>query len=290
MGEIVGAAVLGHQPTIMLPAEQRVRLGHGRDTTLVAGFDEVRTRLDAAGADTFVIVDTHWFTTFEHVLAGQEHHRGVFTSEEVPRVICDYEYDYAGAPRLAETVHAIAKERGVPTTNVTTTTLPHHYPTLNLVHWLHRDEQVLSIGICQTAAAEDFLELGATLADAVGQSDRRVALLGSGGMSHRFWPLRELADHMAYDPDDVISDAAREADGHVLELWAAGDHAGVIDFYPEFRRHSPEGLFGHYLVPAGAMGGRQWRGRGVQLSEYENSVGTGQVHVWFEAEGKGEAR
>ncbi|MGH9030693.1 MAG: catechol 1,2-dioxygenase [Acidimicrobiia bacterium] len=286
MGEIVGAAVLGHQPTIMLPAEQRVRLGHGRDTTLVAGFSEVRNRLDAAGADTLVILDTHWFTTFEHVLAGHERRRGVYTSEEVPRVICDYEYDYPGAPGLARIVHTAAKQRGLETTNVTTPSLPLHYPTLNLVHWLQRDEQVLSIGICQTAATDDFLDLGATLADAIRESDRRVALLGSGGMSHRFWPLRELGDHMGYGPDDVISDEARDADAHVIELWARGDHAGVIDFYPEFRRLSPEGLFGHYLVLAGAFGGREWRGHGIQLSEYENSVGTGQVHVWFDVDGK----
>src|SRR4051794_21022212 len=102
MGEVVGAAVVAHQPTIMLPAEQRERIGGGHDTTLVPGFARLRERLDAAGADTLVIFDTHWFTTFEHVLAGQDHHRGVYTSEEVPRVISDFEFDYAGAPGLAK--------------------------------------------------------------------------------------------------------------------------------------------------------------------------------------------
>jgi 3,4-dihydroxyphenylacetate 2,3-dioxygenase len=287
MGEIVAAAVVGHQPTIMLPEDQRIALGGGRDTTLVSGFRDVRRRLDEAGADTFVIIDTHWFTTFEFVLAGQEHHRGRYTSEEVPRVICDRPFDYPGAPELARGVHAAAKEFGrVRTTNVTTSTLPYHYPTINLVHWLHRDEQVLSIGICQTAERDDFLAMGEALAVAIERSDRRVALLGTGGMSHRFFPLRELADHMGYSPDDVISDEARAADQRIIEWWEGGNHAAVLDFYPEFRSLSPEGHFGHYLMIAGAFGGAAWGSVGVRCSEYEASVGTGQVHVWFDAEGE----
>jgi hypothetical protein len=33
---------------------------------------------------------------------------------------------------------------------------------------------------------------------------------------------------------------------------------------------------------ASALGGRACTAPGVQYSEYEASVGTGQVHVWFE--------
>jgi len=290
VGELVGAAVVGHQPTVMLPEDQRVRLGGGRDTTLVAGFARLRERLDAAGADTFVIVDTHWFTTFEHVLAGQEHHSGLYTSEEVPRVLCDVPFDYAGAPHLAKLVHTTAKAAGVPTTNVTTPTLPHHYATINLVHWLRRDERILSVGICQTAERDDFLAFGGVLAAAVAASDRRVAVLGSGGMSHRFWPLGRLADHLSYDPADIVSDEARAADARVLDWWRTGDHAAVIDFHDEYLGFSPEGRFGHYLVTIGAFGGRACRMRGEQLSDYENSVGTGQVHVWFEPDPAGGER
>ena len=281
-GEVVAAAVLGHQPTIMLPEQQRVSLGGGADTTLATGFAAVREHLDATDADTFVIFDTHWFTTFEHVLAGQDHHRGVFTSEEVPRVICDHEFDYPGAPGLAKLVHGVAKERGMRTTNVTTPHFPYHYPTLNLVHWLRRDEQVLSIGICQTAEAADYLAFGEALGEAVTRSDRRVALLGSGGLSHRFWPLTELPEHMGYGPEHVISDDARAMDRRILDLWRSGNHAAVIDLYPELRALSPEGRFGHYLMLVGAIGGRACHAPAIQLSEYEASVGTGQVHAWFD--------
>ncbi len=54
MGEIVAAAVLSHQPTIMAPDPLRVAIGGGRDTTLVPGFARVREALDRARPDTFV--------------------------------------------------------------------------------------------------------------------------------------------------------------------------------------------------------------------------------------------
>jgi hypothetical protein len=44
------------------------------------------------------------------------------------------------------------------------------------------------------------------------------------------------------------------------------------------------GGFGHYLLALGAMGGAACTAHGAQLSEYENAVGTGQVHVLFELE------
>ena len=59
-------------------------------------------------------------------------------------------------------------------------------------------------------------------------------------------------------------------------------HAAVIDTMPEFLKHVPEARFGHYLMMAGACGGRDWNWKGVRYSDYENATGTSQVHVWFE--------
>ena len=40
-------------------------------------------------------------------------------------------------------------------------------------------------------------------------------------------------------------------------------------------------MFGHYLMMVGAIGGRTCTAPGIPYSEYENSIGTGQVHIWF---------
>lgn len=283
MGEIVTAAVVGHVPTVMLDEAVRRRLGGtGEDTTLVEGYRRLKAHFESKAVDTWVIFDTHWLTTTEHVVAGAARHRGVYTSDELPRAIHELPFDYPGAPELAEAVRDVARERRIRVTSATTPTLPYHYPTINLVHHMHRGERVLSVGVCQTAEIDDYLEFGAAIGTAVERTGARAALLGSGGMSHRFWPLREIFDHQGYDPAHVITPEARAADRHVLECWERGEHAAVCDFYPEYRAHAPEGRFGHYLMLLGAIGGRACRAPGERCSAYESSIGTGQVHVVFD--------
>jgi 3,4-dihydroxyphenylacetate 2,3-dioxygenase len=285
MGEIVAAAVVAHQPMVMVPEATRVALGGtGADTTLIEpGYRLLRERFAALSVDTFVIVDTHWFTTTEHVLAGAAHFKGAYTSDEMPRNICDFPYDYPGAPELARAWHRAGKDGGLFTVNVTTPSLPLHYPTINLVHHLRTREDVLACGVVQTGSLADYLAFGAALGQAIASlPDIRVAILGSGGMSHEFWPLASIRDHFAYDAQHVISSAAREIDQRILALWKAGDHAGVLELYPQYlAQFQPEGRFAHYLIALGALGGGACRARGEQLSAYENAVGTGQVHVLF---------
>ncbi|HXY71188.1 MAG TPA: catechol 1,2-dioxygenase, partial [Actinomycetota bacterium] len=77
------------------------------------------------------------------------------------------------------------------------------------------------------------------------------------------------------------------ADMNVLDMMKKGNHAGVIDGMPSYKGAHPEGHFGHYLMMAASLGGRACTAPGELFSEYEASVGTGQVHVWFERPGNG---
>lgn len=285
MGEVVAAAIVAHQPLIMLPRDLRIRLGKtGRDTTLIdPGFRLLRQHLDDRGVDTLVIVDTHWFTTSQHVVAGAPHYAGRYTSEEMPEVIADLPYDFLGAPELARHVADAGQARDLPIVNATTDSLPRHYPTINLVHHLLQpEERVLSLGILQTGGPPHFLALGEAIAEGVARSEHRVAVLGSGGMSHTFWPIDQQRGRSALDPSNVISDTAREWDARILRHWAAGEHDQVVALYPQYREVHPEGLFGHYLILLGAIGGTACRAPGRQFSDYENAMGTGQVHVVFD--------
>jgi 3,4-dihydroxyphenylacetate 2,3-dioxygenase len=286
MGDIVLGAVVAHQPMVMVPEKVRVDLGGtGADTTLIEpGYRLLREAFAKHAIDTLVIIDTHWFTTTEHVIAGADHFKGLYTSDEMPRNICDVGYDYPGAPALARAYHEVGKERGLYTLNATTPSLPMHYATINLVHHLRTTEKVLSCGVVQTGAITDYLALGEALREAVHRTDgARVAILGSGGMSHTFWSLQAIRQHFSFDPSHVISPEARAMDEHILDLWKEGRHEEVLALCPDYqKRFHPEGRFAHYLIALGAMGGAACKARGRQLSDYENAVGTGQVHVLFE--------
>jgi aromatic ring-opening dioxygenase catalytic subunit (LigB family) len=138
------------------------------------------------------------------------------------------------------------------------------------------------VGINQCADTADFLLLGELIGRAIAKLDRRVVLLASGGMSHRFLSFRELRGRESSSLENVITPESAAADQRVLKMLNEGDHAGVLDWLPEYRKFGPEGKFGHYLIMLGAMGGARCQAPGEQFSEYEASVGTGQVHVWFE--------
>ena len=110
-----------------------------------------------------------------------------------------------------------------------------------------------------------------------------MVLLASGGMTHRFFNFKDLRKRESQKaPDNIYDPKYYEADMEVLDKFEKGDHAGVIDGMPEYRKAYPEGHFGHYLMMAAALGGRACTATGERFSEYEASVGTGQVHVWFE--------
>lgn len=285
MGEIVGAALVSHVPPLVLAEADRRELNGGEDTTLFSGLHELRaTKLDPLEVDTIVVIDSHWFTTIEHVVASHDRRTGVYTSEELPRGMKQMAYDMPGDPELAEAWGAAVADRtDTWITPIDDPYLPVHYPTINLLPFLQGTEQWVSAGVCQTADEIDFLLFGELLAQAVAELDRRVVILASGGLSHRFWPLREFRDHEGSDPDlHIRTPEAAAADRRVIALMKAGDHAGILDFFPEYRSHAPEGRFGHYLTMLGALGGRNCTLVGEQFGEYESVAGTGQAHIWFD--------
>jgi len=283
MGQIVGAAVVSHHPGLVQPKEIRVQRGNGRDSDLIEGFDRVRAKIDAVKPDTFVLFDTHWLTTSLHLVAGAAHYKGSYTSDELPFSMTRFPYDHAGAPALAAEVEKVAQEKKVAARNVVEETLPLHYPTLNVIHYLGRGEKVLSVGTCQTARFKHFLEMGEVVGEAIRRSDARVVLLASGAMSHKFYDLDHVPPNpRVWHPDNVSEPKNRALDMEVLELWKQGRHDIVLDRFPELEAAKYEGRGAHYAQMMGALGGRDCRARGTQLSEYENAAGTGNVHVWFD--------
>ena len=221
MGSITGAALVSHVPPLVMPERERRALNRGEDTTLFAGLHALRAqRLAPAAADTVVVVDTHWFTTIEHVVSAHERRKGLFTSDELPRGMCAMPYDMPGDPELAHAFAAAAAGRDDTwVTAIDDPNLPVHYPTINLLGFLQGDERWVSMGVCQTAESEDFLLAGELLAEAVAGLDRRVVILASGGLSHRFWPLRQFRDHEGADPDlHIRTPEAAAADRKVAGL------------------------------------------------------------------------
>ena len=284
MGTIVGAALVSHHPGLMQTEEFRIKMGAGRDSDLVAGFDRLRDRINRANPDTLVILDSHWFTTGYHLYDAGERFSGNYVSDEMPWYLHDLLYDYRGAPDLARLCEAVAKERGVMGLAIDHPELPRHYATINLVTALRAEHRVLTIGNCQNCDTEHFLESGEVLGEAIARSDARVVLLASGALSHEFNGINWVQKNpRIYDPENVSSPENVASDREAIALLEEGRHDVIVDRFPTVYRKIPwEGLGGHYLQMVGALGGRDCRAKGEALSEYENARGTGNIHIWFE--------
>src|SRR5579859_1490824 len=251
MGEVVGAGLIAHVPTIMLPAGQRLELNEGKEISLVPGLRKLRAEaFEALDYDTVLVIDSHWNTTVEFVVAAQEVRAGLFTSDELPRGMCRIPYDWAGDPELAHAIAGQAGAHGTWITAIDDPCLPTHYATVNLWHYLGRGlgKRWISVSIAQTGDTEDFLRAGRALGAAIGQTDRTVLLVASGAMSHTFWSLRELRAHEASDTAHIRTAEARAADEERIGWLQAGDHARVIATMPEFLKVHPEARFAHYLM------------------------------------------
>jgi 3,4-dihydroxyphenylacetate 2,3-dioxygenase len=286
MGEVVAAGLLAHVPTIMLPPAERLELNQGREISLVPGLERLRAEVfEVLDYDTVVVIDSHWFTTVEFVVAAHPVRAGLFTSDELPRGMSRVPYDFRGDPELAHAVAAAADSRGTWVTAIDDPYLPIHYATVNLWAFLGRGlgkRWVTMSAAAETGDTEDFLRAGRALGEAVAQTDRKVILVASGAMSHTFWPLRQLREHEASDPGHIRTPQARAADQERIGWFEAGDHARVLDTMPDYLKVRPEAKFAHYLMMIAALGERAVTAPGRRFSEYENAIGTGQVHLWFD--------
>jgi len=270
----------------VLPEAIRRELNGGADSTLVSGLHQLRNEVfDTLDYDTVVVLDSHWATTVEFVVTAHERRSGLFTSEELPRGMTQRPYDIPGDPELAHLVASKAGEHSTWITAIDDPELPIFYATTNVWEFLGDglpDKRWITIGVCQTADTEDNLRLGRALGDAIAESDRKVLLIASGALSHTFWPLRKLRDHEAAGTEHIFTAEAAAADAERMAWFEAGDHARVLDTMTEFYRYKPEARFGHYLMMIGALGEGDCTATGRRYGEYENSIGTGQVHYWFD--------
>src|SRR5215468_4706352 len=115
MGEVTAAIFTTHVPrlTIRDPAARKAYMGPNVSTFYEAMERLERERLRELEFDAFVLFDAHWFTTLNYVINAHERLNGIYTSEELPEMLHEMPYDYAGDPDLARAIEASAGTRGM---------------------------------------------------------------------------------------------------------------------------------------------------------------------------------
>ncbi|WP_067176732.1 3,4-dihydroxyphenylacetate 2,3-dioxygenase [Microtetraspora niveoalba] len=281
MGEVVLAAKITHVPSIWLSIQPGKHFGIRRPAEVA--LTEIGRRARELGADTFLVADTHWMNSIGFHLNGRRRHRASYASHELPHFIHDLAYDYAGDPELAELIREEIVAGGQKAMVHTYKDLGLEYATLVPMYFMNGDSsiRVLPIGCNIYSSIEENRRIGEALLRAVRRSDRKVAFLASGSLSHAF-PPNEIAESLL---NDVSSEINRQVDLKVLDMWCEGRVPEFLEMLPDYnRRCTGEGAMADTAMLFGLLGWDSYRGQGEQLCPYFGSSGTGQVVVDFPVE------
>ncbi len=281
MGEIVLAAKITHVPTLLM-SEQEGPL-KGKRQAAIDGNREIGRRARAAGADTFVVLDTHWLVNAGYHINANKRFEGLFTSKEFPQFIKDLPYAYDGNPELGELIAQTAREDGVYALAHQVASLELEYGTLVPMRYMNpeADLKVVSVAaMCAVHSIEESRALGAAIRKAVEKSDAKVALLASGSLSHKIWSNElYVANNGTFT---ISSEFNRQVDLRVLDMWQKGEIADFLKMLPEYAQDCDgEGGMHDTAMLFGALGWDQYKGHGEVITEYFPSSGTGQTNVVF---------
>lgn len=275
MGKIVMAAKIAHVPSILI-SEREGPLKGKRDDAINA-LREIGRRARERGADTFLVFDTHWISNFGCHMNAKARHRGVYTSHEAPHMIQDMAYDYPGDPLLAGAIADEARKDGLQVLAHRVETLALEYGTIVPMHYMNEDgwARVLSVAAPIFATIEENRKFGAACARAITASDRKVAVLASGSLSHRLVANDQVGDNQW---QQVGSEFNRQMDLRVLDLWKQRRYAEFVRMLPEYStKCNGEALMADTQMIFGLLGWDQYHGETELLCPYFPSSGSGQV-------------
>lgn len=279
MGSLVMASKATHVPSIWL--SMYVDKHRGIRKQAEDGLRELGSRALAREVDTFVVCDTHWLNRVGFHVNGNARHASTFSSHEVPHMLNEMPYDYPGDPELAALIVEEANAAGLKSYMHQFPSLGLDYGTLMPMHLAHdkeRGARVVSVGASMHSSIGENLRFGAAIARAAARSDRRVAFIASGSLSHQF-PANEVAMEFL---NEISSPINKHMDHAVLQLWTHGRIDEFLAMLPEYdARFSGEGAMADTAMLFGTLGGAEYQGSGEELCDYFPSTGTGQAIVDF---------
>ncbi|MBT9489977.1 MAG: 3,4-dihydroxyphenylacetate 2,3-dioxygenase [Rubrivivax sp.] len=278
MGTLALAAKITHVPSLYLSELPGPR--HGCRQAAIDGHHEIGRRCRALGVDTIVVFDTHWLVNAGYHINCAPHHRGVYTSNELPHFISNMPYEVDGNPQLGQLMAEVANAHGVETLAHPATTLPLEYGTLVPMRYMNADRHFKAISVsalCMVHSLAESARLGWAIRRAIeDRYDGTVALFASGSLSHRF-AQNGLAPEFA---DKMWSPFLERLDHMVVDMWKAGEWADFCEMLPEYAaKGHGEGFMHDTAMLLGALGWDRYDGRAEVVTPFFGSSGTGQINA-----------
>lgn len=280
MGEIVLAAKVTHVPSMFISEQPGPNQGC-RDKA-IEGLKRIGAACREQQVDTIIICDTHWLVNAGYHINAKPDMSGVFTSTEFPHFLSNMGFNHVGDPELGQLIAETASKNGVKTfCHHDVETLDLQYGTLVPLRYMDitNDIKVISIaGWMYDAELEESKIVGESIVEAVKKSDRKVAFLASGSLSHRIPPNKVVGDYLF----KISHPFNQEVDLLVMDMWKKGRTKEFLDMLPRYAQQCDgEGGMHDTAMLFGLLGWNEYHGCAEVFTEYFPSSGTGQCNVLF---------
>lgn len=280
MGEVVLAAKITHVPSMFISELDGPNKGCRK--AAIDGLARIGDRIRDLGVDTIIIADTHWLVNAGYHVNANTDCSGLYTSTEFPHFIRNLEYRYVGDAELGQAIADKATELGTFTRcHTDIPSLGLQYGTLVPLKFMGIDESIRIVSIAAwiyDAELEESRIMGEAVRKSVEASDKKVAFLASGSLSHRIAPNRLVDDYLFRNSSPLNE----RTDHMVLEMWRKGEIQEFLKILPQYAKDcSGEGNMHDTAMLFGLLGWDNYSGQGEILTDYFPSSGTGQCNVVF---------
>jgi 3,4-dihydroxyphenylacetate 2,3-dioxygenase len=266
MSGVVATALVAHVPT----------LGRAENTpdyqqTLVQAERTMGAAVrDALKPDVWVIVSTHWISTFDWFATCQSLHEGLCVAQEAPNLIPGLPYRYRGDPEFGAALVDAWKEAGVAAVRNEADNYRWDYGTFVPLQYIDPAGEVAVVGVPVVLMADhgECLRAGAAVHTTAKKLGKRVVFLASTALSH----LLVRGRHNWPTPERV------EADKRFIEFLKRGAIDEVIQGFTEYSKKVVAEMGGRALatmvgvVSAMSRDGKAMAAR--QFGDYAQSSGS----------------
>jgi len=236
MSGVVAAALVAHVPT----------LGRSENTpdyqqTLVQAERTMGAAVRAAlKPDLWVIVSTHWISTFDWFATCQTKHEGLCVAQEAPNLIPGIPYSYRGDPEFGAALVDAWKEAGCAAVKNEAANYHWDYGTFVPLQYVDPEGEVpvVSTPVVLMADHGECLRAGAAVHAVAKRMNRRVVFLCSSALSH----LLVRGRHNWPTPERV------EADKRFVEFLKRGAIDETIAGFTEYSKKTVAEMGGRALA------------------------------------------
>lgn len=270
MSGIIATGVVAHVPTL-----SRAEITPEFQDTLVEGERRLGERLRALKPDLWVIISTHWVSTFNWFATFQANHEGVCVADEAPDLIPGMPYHYPGDPTFAQVLLEQWSSDNIPAQRNETQNYTWDYGTFVPLSHLDPKGEIAVVGVPVVLMADidECLRAGKAIHAAAKKLNRRAVVIASSAMTHALVRGRE---HWP-TPQRV------EADRVVIDMLKRGDIESVIGDFPEYAKKCVVEMGGRAIATmlgaTRAVAADSGQLAALQFGDYAQSSGSGNANL-----------